>query len=1394
VGVEVKADTPIVRQILNPDATAVRVTVAVAQLTEQNTSNGDIHGSSVQLQILVQASGGSFVPVDLGGAETITGKTRSRYQRSFRIPLTGSAPWNIRVARITEDSTNSAIQNRTFWDTYTEITDVKLTYPNSVLGGLKVDAQQFSSVPTRGYHVKMTRVRIPSNYNPVLRTYTGVWDGTFTIAYTNNPAWCFYDLVTSKRYGLGKFIPEELLDKWTLFTIGKYCDEMVADGKGGFEPRFTLNVYLQTREQAYKVVSDLASVFRGMVYWATGAIYAVQDAPADPVAIFTSANVVDGTFAREGSARKARHTVSIVQWLDPNNFFKQTPEYVEDADGIARYGIREKRVVAFGCTSQGQANRVGKWILFTESSESDVISFRTGLDATYVRPGQIAKIIDPARVAARYSGRVHAATSNSITLDAPVDLDAGVAYELSVMMPDGTLVERPVTNSAATGVSTITFATPLADTAITEHIWCLSSPNLEPELIRVLAIVEDTPSTYKITGLFHNASKFGAIESNLKLETPNTSDIFTQANNVQPPTDLKVNAVIVTDAVGERRHLDLSWTAPADTKFVSKYFVEYRINNGNWVGAEEKNTSFRILDVIDGEFAIRVRSVSITGRRSSTSLMGFYTVVGTLITGFGTVTGLELVGQGNDTVFKGRDAKFVWRGNSARGSSDLGSEPFGGNSGFIDPTFKDYRVNIYNTGGELLNTYYRADTSFTYTFEMNHEDGAGRAFIVGVAMRDRYNRVSPEARLQVSNPNVAPIAITSIRSSFKTIFVEVVLPTETDWENILAWVGTDSAFTPGSTNLRYRGRAALFSIDADPGIQYYVKVAGADSFGEDNMNISGALGVLTAQINAVDIAQEAVQQSHLFHTLSTRIDLIDAAAGVPGSVNARLASEQTLRQNADDALASQITQFSASGAVGFDTAGIWNFDTTADGWVSGANSTPAWVAGGLLNVTGTGAAPSIKLSADLSPGISGALYTSVRARIKRLAGTGWTGDLQFKTAGHGFSSSFFKRITTDPVPAVGASATIDFDMSALTAGGSDWTSSTILNLQLILGAGAGDNFQIDWIAVGRSAPGASTASLQQESIVRASTDTGLLAQWTVKTDLDGYVAGFGLASTLQNDTPFSEFIVRVDRFAIGSASGTDIVPFIVSGGVTYIDTTNIKNASIVNAQILSLNADKIVATNLAAITASLGAVSAAQITIDTVGWLKSSGMTSYAAATGFFLGYESGAYKLFVGNPVAKYLAWDGSDLILNGQVVNTANMFANAVTKGASATSASSVSCVFDGASQFRIELGPVSVTTQGNPVDIIAEITWHAVYPSRVPFVLAVVQDGSEVGFVTLHAVWDGSGVESGSQVAGGNDLIIVRTTPGAGTHSYTLRLRSSCTSFTANRRAIVITERRR
>jgi predicted phage tail protein len=600
VGVECKFGQPVVRSITDPDVDAVRIKVSIPTLTLQDTTNGDLNGTSVTYAIDLQARGAGYVQIL---QDTVSGKTSSRYQRSYYVPLFGTGPWDVRLRRITADSTQTSLQNKTFLESYTEVIESKLRYPNSALMALRVDASQFTSIPRRSYDLKLLRVRIPSNYFPETRSYAGVWDGSFKVAWTDNPAWCFYDLVTNTRYGLGNYTPESQVDKWALYRVAKYCDELVPNGLGGYEPRFTCNLYLQTREQAYKVVQDMASVFRGMAYWSGGAITVTQDAPQDPVYQFTAANVVDGEFAYQGSSAKARHTVALVSWVDPDDFYRQKVEYVEDLEGIARYGVVQADVVAMGCTSRGQANRVGKWLLYSEQSESEIITFRTGLEGAVVRPGDVIKVADASRGGMRLGGRIAAATTVSVTLDQ--DLPAG-SWRISVVLPSGFVEERQVgsLSGRTVGVTSAFSMAPLVGA-----IWVLSSTLVEAQLFRVVQVAESEPGIHEITALAHKPSKYAAIEQGLALQ-PRVITLL--STTPAAPTGLTVTESLYRIKDQALVLIQLGWEQVFGAL---EYQVTYRVNGGNTVTLSKVSSTYlEIRNAEAGDYVFTVRAVGVSGK------------------------------------------------------------------------------------------------------------------------------------------------------------------------------------------------------------------------------------------------------------------------------------------------------------------------------------------------------------------------------------------------------------------------------------------------------------------------------------------------------------------------------------------------------------------------------------------------------------------------------------------------------------------------------------------------------------------------------------------------------------------------------------------------------------
>jgi predicted phage tail protein len=606
VGVEVKYDNPIIRELVNPNITRGRVRISIPQLTSQDQATGDVHGYGVRVNIQVQPNGGSYTTV---ASRTVNGKASSKYEFSIDFPLSGDAPWNVKVIRDSVDSPSLAIQNTTIFESFTEIIDAKLRYPNSALVAMKIDSQQFQNVPTRSYDMKLLKIKIPDNYNPTTRVYTGTWGGTFTVAWTDNPAWCLYALITDDRFGLGKFIDDSLVDKWTLYTIAQYCDELVPDGFGGYEPRFTCNTVITERVEAFVLLQNIATVFRGMIYWSAGSVTATQDAPTDASYLFTPANVIDGLFTYQGAARKIMHSVALVSWNDPEDDYKLKVEYVEDQDAIALIGVQETDVLAFGCTSRGQAHRLGKWLLFTEQNESEVLNFKVGLDGAALLPGMIIKVADPVRAGVRMGGRIGTgATTTVIPVDyTPTGSLAG--YTLSVMLSDGTLEERNIVNYSGQNITVLTAYTSAPQA---QSVWVMKSSTVEPQTFRVIGIAEEDDGTYSINAIKYVPGKYAAVEYGLDLETRSYT---TLTDPPAVPTNLAINESLYRSPAGIRTKIIFSWDR---VDRAGSYFSRYRLENGNFIDLPETSINeIEVLEAIPGNYTFEVYAKNTFGKRSN---------------------------------------------------------------------------------------------------------------------------------------------------------------------------------------------------------------------------------------------------------------------------------------------------------------------------------------------------------------------------------------------------------------------------------------------------------------------------------------------------------------------------------------------------------------------------------------------------------------------------------------------------------------------------------------------------------------------------------------------------------------------------------------------------------
>lgn len=816
VGTRVQYGVPVTRHIDASGQTRVRVTLEFPQMTYQNTTTGDLHGHSVAIAIYINNNGGGW---NLVKSDTISGKCVSKYQRAYMLTLPGNGPWDIKVERVSADDAGSNYRSQTWWSSYTEIVDDKFNYPNSALVGISVDSQYFTNIPARGYHIKGLQIKIPSNYNPLTRVYTGVWDGTFAVAWTNNPAWCFYDLLTNTRYGLGKYISIGQVDKWTLYSIAQYCDQLVDNGFGGVEPRFTCNLYLQTQAEAYKVIANMASIFRAMIYWASNQIVPVQDAPNNVAAIYSPANVLDGKFTYQGSSLKARHTVALVTWNDPEDQYRQKVEYVPLRSAIKQFGVIEMSVTAFGCISRGQAHRFGLWALITEQINNETVTFGVGLDGILSPPGSVIKVNDPSRQVVRFGGRVISATTTAITIDNGVSILAGKTYTLSCMLTTGVLETKTLTNLPGVGVTVLTPNSAYSAAPASMAMWALEQNDLKAETWRVLSIQEgDNNNTFEITALAHNADLFTSVDTGVQLSTiPSTQPVLTKV-----PEEVLFSESIYpasTGTVGIALHV--SWKSNAQN-----YIVSYRETNGNWTHIPSVQNNVDITGLVTGMvYNFIITAIDVTGLRLPTTQIN-YTVIGENMTP-PQVTNLVILGDG-----EGADVSIKWDQMSRTDS---------------------YSIEV-RTLGILRRTISTTNLTYTYTDQDQKEDGT-QARAVNMRIWSVNNSGRCTAYSEVTGGNTAPAQLTGVNAieTEAAFVIYYTPPSARDWAGCLVHLGT-STVTPSLGNLVYDGKDSSIVIAADAagdplvlGTTYFFQIAAYDTYGKaiSDLNYLAASGTVT---------------------------------------------------------------------------------------------------------------------------------------------------------------------------------------------------------------------------------------------------------------------------------------------------------------------------------------------------------------------------------------------------------------------------------------------------------------------------------------------------------------------------------------------------------------------
>lgn len=1102
VNTQLKTTNAVTVAIDNDDADRVRVIMKFPSLRSIDKKTGDTNGTSVQFKFQLANGNGSFYDVIATGESssdvTLTAKKTGVYYRSYEIqlPKPGRA-YKVRVLRLSADSNDQYLFNDTWVDSIGEIVDTPMNYPNSVLVGLKVNSEQFgSSMPSRSYLIRGLKIRVPSNYDENTNTYNGVWDGTFKLLSSSNPAWILFDLLTNARYGLGKFVSESMIDLGQLYQIGRYCDEEVDDGFGGKEKRFAINTQITSRQDAYRLIQDIAGAFRGMVFWAGGMVNIMQDSPSDPVMLFTNANVKDGLFTYKGSARKDRPSVALITYNNKQDGYKQNVEYVEDQEAMARYGERKTEAVAFGCTSRGQAHRVGLWLLYTARMESDMITFTAGLDASFLMPGETVLIQNKYRAGKRNSGRIVSFTKNSITLDAPVSLKKSGSF-IRIINQEGKIVERDI-NETGDNITKVTFKTALAtaDQPVANGVWTITEPDLVPMRARVVAIAQgETPGSFDITVVQNNASKYQAIDNGATLVPENTTVLDPTYSK---PSNLVISEGTYLSSPGNLSvKLMLAWEGKSP-----EYWVSWRRsdegNVSNWQSARATEEQYEIVNVAEnGRYDFQLYSVSFGGKKSEI-ITAVYQVKGTM-TPPGAPTSLTAVGDYRNVVLNwvnpdsvdlaqinvyasktnkldtatliaqaatttfthaglgDNETWYYWiravnkRGMVGQPNSNLGTEA---TTRDVLSFLKD-KITSSELGKELLDEIDSKATQEAVDNAIGEVQNSVNESIQQV--ENDLAQTSSEIKAQVDSVNQ------SLKENIDTVNQTIVDNIDT----------VNQTINTNISNVNSQIEAAKQSIkDGDAALSQEIKKAQSSlttSLSQTSKDLTAAIQKETndriADVN--DAAKQAADQ------------LLSAKNELKTSID----SLSEVVTSGDENLARQISQIAAGTGEQFDSLKIWYFDQDAEGWTEDDNGyTPMSVTSdGWLkanNPTSTCRSPN-GLTIDAHA------YRFIKMRIKKVGNPTWNAKMFWIGADETGWNAGRSVVINEP-------EYDDKGIAILTLHDLEWRDSTTIRrfrFDFTSGQDADNYLLFDWIAVGRPTPGAGMAALQEEQQARANADT-----------------------------------------------------------------------------------------------------------------------------------------------------------------------------------------------------------------------------------------------------------------------------------------------------------------
>ncbi|HDU5625375.1 TPA: DUF1983 domain-containing protein [Klebsiella pneumoniae subsp. pneumoniae] len=1084
VGLEVSSKTAWTHTFTNTQLSAVRFRLKWPSLMKQE-DDGDVVGNTVRYAIDLQTDGGAWQTV----LETaVSGKTTTGYERSHRIdlPQAGST-WTLRLRKISPDANSVKTGDVMTLQSYTEVIDAKLRYPNTALLYIEFDSSQFNgSIPQISCEPRGRVIRVPDNYNPETREYTGVWTGGFKWAWTDNPAWIYYDIVIADRFGLGNRLSSANISKWTLYQIAQYCDQLVPDGRGGdgMEPRYTCNVYVQERNDAYTVLRDFAAIFRGMTCWNGEQIVVLADMPRDVDFTYTRANIV-GKPRYSSSSSQVRYTNALVSWSDPDNAYADAMEPAFIPELVSRYSFNQLEMTAIGCTRQSEAHRKGLWGILTNNKDR-MVEIDVGLDGRIPQPGYIIALADELLAGRVNGGRISAVNGRVITLDRDVDAKPGDRLQLN--LPSGISQSRTI--QAVNGRRQITVTTAYSETPERECVWAIESDDLFLQQYRVTGVKENNDATLTITGVAHDPDKFARIDTGAIIDQRPVSVL--PAGNQSPPDDIVITSRSVVNQGISVETMQVNWSAVSGA---IAYEAQWRRNDGNWINVPRSSTtSFEVSGIYAGRYLVRVRAINaaeissgwayseektLTGKvgepRAPLALATRSLVHGVQVswefpTGSGDTLRTELQYSKNqdgsapmplsDVAYPGKSyqqmglsmgAEFWYR---ARLVDRLGNEsPWTGwVQGMASDNFDDYYENLTDA---IKDTAAWEETQRTISETQE-----------GIRNTQQELEQTAEALRQEAADQAKQVS-QNIDASAKSITADV--------NQQIAVLSKSLADGDAALNAQIK--------TAENGLK--------QSLSQVNTTLTNAVKQETAD-RIADSNAKAAQAAD---------ELLAATQGIEASIE----SLTQVMKSADENLAREMSSLAAGANIQFDSQVIWHFNSqTTEGW-TGSAGVPGVSRDGWLRPADSATDPYITSPGGLA--VDGAAYRFIMLRFRKTGKPVWAGEIRWVSAGENFNNT--KRyIVAEPEYADG--------VATLTVRDIPWTGNIDrIRLDLTNQQDASNFIEFDWIAVGRPAPGASTAALQD---VRSTLSNALTSEAQARSTLAAQMRGSYDGSDLEKVT------------------------------------------------------------------------------------------------------------------------------------------------------------------------------------------------------------------------------------------------------------------------------------